>query len=168
MFLGEAKDVSTPQRPGRFLVSVPNGRSRGCAEKRTACSDARDSSIRTGAAARAPNGNASTLALPGANYAVRFAGATVYAAAIAMRDRRFTCTTSKRGQPIPLSDSILATSSFSAETAITPNTGRRYIISREPFIDDSDFTLYVGDAVEVLRDLPDESVHMVCTSPPYW
>ncbi len=29
-------------------------------------------------------------------------------------------------------------------------------------------TLYVGDALEVLRTLPDESVQMCCTSPPYW
>jgi site-specific DNA-methyltransferase (cytosine-N4-specific) len=29
-------------------------------------------------------------------------------------------------------------------------------------------TLYQGDALEVLRTLPDESVHCVVTSPPYW
>jgi len=28
--------------------------------------------------------------------------------------------------------------------------------------------LYVGDALEVLRTLPDESVQCCCTSPPYW
>jgi DNA modification methylase len=38
----------------------------------------------------------------------------------------------------------------------------------EPYISDPDFTLYIGDVREVLRGLPDESVHMVCTSPPYW
>jgi DNA modification methylase len=37
-----------------------------------------------------------------------------------------------------------------------------------PFVQDVDFTLYVGDAVEVLRKLPDESVHCCVTSPPYW
>jgi DNA modification methylase len=37
-----------------------------------------------------------------------------------------------------------------------------------PFVQDVDFTLYVGDAVEVLRELPDESVHCCVTSPPYW
>jgi DNA modification methylase len=37
-----------------------------------------------------------------------------------------------------------------------------------PFVQDSDFTLYVGDALEVLREMPDESVHCVVTSPPYW
>jgi DNA modification methylase len=37
-----------------------------------------------------------------------------------------------------------------------------------PFVEDSDFTLYVGDVREVLRDLPAESVHCVVTSPPYW
>jgi DNA modification methylase len=36
-----------------------------------------------------------------------------------------------------------------------------------PFVQDVDFTLYVGDAVEVLRELPDESVHCCVTSPPY-
>jgi len=28
--------------------------------------------------------------------------------------------------------------------------------------------IYQGDALEVLRTLPDESVHCVVTSPPYW
>lgn len=36
-----------------------------------------------------------------------------------------------------------------------------------PFIQDTDFTLYVGEAATVLRTLPDESVHTVVTSPPY-
>ena len=35
-------------------------------------------------------------------------------------------------------------------------------------VSDSDFTLYVGDALEVLRTLPDQSVHMVATSPPFF
>jgi DNA modification methylase len=35
-------------------------------------------------------------------------------------------------------------------------------------INDSDFQLYVGDVREQLRQLPDESVHTVVTSPPYW
>ncbi len=42
------------------------------------------------------------------------------------------------------------------------------VISREPYINDQDFTLYVGDVREVLRDLPDGSVDCVVTSPPYW
>ena len=37
-----------------------------------------------------------------------------------------------------------------------------------PFVSDPDFTLYVGDALEVLRTLPAESVHCCVTSPPYW
>jgi DNA modification methylase len=37
-----------------------------------------------------------------------------------------------------------------------------------PFIADADFTLYVGDALETLREFDDESVHCVVTSPPYW
>jgi DNA modification methylase len=38
----------------------------------------------------------------------------------------------------------------------------------QPFLQDADFTLYVGDVREVLAGLPDESVHCVVTSPPYW
>lgn len=30
------------------------------------------------------------------------------------------------------------------------------------------FTIYNGDALEVLKQLPDESVHICCTSPPYF
>ena len=36
-----------------------------------------------------------------------------------------------------------------------------------PYVADPDFILYVGDALEVLRELPDESVHSCVTSPPY-
>jgi len=38
----------------------------------------------------------------------------------------------------------------------------------EPYINDSDFALYVGDVSDVLAELPDASVHCVVTSPPYW
>ena len=38
----------------------------------------------------------------------------------------------------------------------------------EAFVNDADFTLYVGDVRDVLAGLPDESVHCVVTSPPYW
>jgi DNA modification methylase len=38
----------------------------------------------------------------------------------------------------------------------------------QPYLQDADFTLYVGDVREVLAGLPDESVHCVVTSPPYW
>lgn len=38
----------------------------------------------------------------------------------------------------------------------------------KPFVSDPDFTLYVGDVRDVLRELPEESVHCVVTSPPYW
>jgi hypothetical protein len=37
-----------------------------------------------------------------------------------------------------------------------------------PYVDDPDFTLYVGDVREVLAGLPDGSVNCVVTSPPYW
>src|SRR5439155_6024077 len=36
-----------------------------------------------------------------------------------------------------------------------------------PFYEDSRVTLYQGDAVTTLRDIADESVHCVVTSPPY-
>lgn len=37
-----------------------------------------------------------------------------------------------------------------------------------PFVSDPDFTLFHGDALEVLRELPSASVHMVATSPPFY
>ena len=36
-----------------------------------------------------------------------------------------------------------------------------------PFVADPDFTLFVGDVRDVLRELPDESVQACVTSPPY-
>lgn len=36
------------------------------------------------------------------------------------------------------------------------------------FYQDRDLTLYEGDALEVLRSLPEESVQCAVTSPPYW
>lgn len=38
----------------------------------------------------------------------------------------------------------------------------------KPYIDDSDFTLYVGDALTTLRGLADQSVDCCISSPPYW
>lgn len=37
-----------------------------------------------------------------------------------------------------------------------------------PYFRDDSVTLYAGDALEVLTELPDTSVHCVVTSPPYW
>lgn len=37
-----------------------------------------------------------------------------------------------------------------------------------PYLADPDVTLYHGDALAILCDLPDESVDCVVTSPPYW
>jgi DNA modification methylase len=37
-----------------------------------------------------------------------------------------------------------------------------------PYVADPDFTLYVGDVRDVLAELPDESVHCVVTSPPFY
>ena len=36
------------------------------------------------------------------------------------------------------------------------------------YLDDGDFRLYHGDALETLKTLPDESVHMCVTSPPFY
>lgn len=38
----------------------------------------------------------------------------------------------------------------------------------KPYYDDPGMTLYHGDVLDVLRELPDESVQCVITSPPYW
>jgi DNA modification methylase len=38
----------------------------------------------------------------------------------------------------------------------------------EPFVDDVDFQLYVGDVRDVLAELPDESVDCCATSPPFY
>ena len=38
----------------------------------------------------------------------------------------------------------------------------------DAFVSDRDFVLYVGDARDVLKRLPDESVDCCVTSPPYW
>lgn len=37
-----------------------------------------------------------------------------------------------------------------------------------PYVNDSDFQLYVGDVLHVLKQLPDKHVHCIVTSPPYW
>jgi DNA modification methylase len=44
----------------------------------------------------------------------------------------------------------------------------RAAVRAVPTVSDPDFTLYVGDVTDVLATLPDESVHCVVTSPPYW
>ena len=37
-----------------------------------------------------------------------------------------------------------------------------------PYVQDADFTLYVGDVLDVLRELPSASIDCCVTSPPYW
>jgi DNA modification methylase len=37
-----------------------------------------------------------------------------------------------------------------------------------PYLQDPDLTLWHGDALEVLRQLPSESVDCVATSPPFY
>lgn len=39
---------------------------------------------------------------------------------------------------------------------------------RRPYSTHPEVTLYAGDAIEVLRELPDSSADCVVTSPPYW
>lgn len=39
---------------------------------------------------------------------------------------------------------------------------------REPYVEDADFRLFHGDSLDVLRGLPDASVHMCATSPPFY
>lgn len=39
---------------------------------------------------------------------------------------------------------------------------------KEPFLTDPDATIWNGDALDVLRELPTGSVHMVATSPPFY
>lgn len=39
---------------------------------------------------------------------------------------------------------------------------------REPAYDENGVSIWCGDALEVLREMPDESVHCCVTSPPYW
>jgi len=41
-------------------------------------------------------------------------------------------------------------------------------MSREPFWRDPASALYVGDAREVLADMPDGTADCIVTSPPYW
>lgn len=39
---------------------------------------------------------------------------------------------------------------------------------RAPYLNDGDVQLYLGDVLEVLREMPAESVQTCITSPPYW
>jgi len=39
---------------------------------------------------------------------------------------------------------------------------------RDPYLDDGDVRLYLGDVVDVLREMDAESVQTCVTSPPYW
>ncbi len=41
-------------------------------------------------------------------------------------------------------------------------------MARAPYVDDPDFTLWIGDAATVLAELPERSVDCIVTSPPYW
>jgi DNA modification methylase len=41
-------------------------------------------------------------------------------------------------------------------------------VSLEPYLHDDGITLYNGDALTVLRELPSESIHCIATSPPFY
>src|SRR5690348_18344490 len=45
---------------------------------------------------------------------------------------------------------------------------RGALMTPAPYWHDSTSTLYVGDARNVLTDMPDESADCIVTSPPYW
>src|SRR6266566_3033875 len=53
---------------------------------------------------------------------------------------------------------------FGRSRRVTPPT--KFLGS--PYLQDPDLTIYNGDVREVLCELPDESVQMCVTSPPYW
>lgn len=57
---------------------------------------------------------------------------------------------------------------YHGKVEIDDDAPREVSESFNVFVDDSDFTLYQGDCLEVLSTLPDESVDCVVTSPPYW
>lgn len=57
---------------------------------------------------------------------------------------------------------------FYAGLVTTKYIERGCAISREAYLRDHDITLYQGDVIDVLSDMPDESVDCVVTSPPYW
>ena len=42
------------------------------------------------------------------------------------------------------------------------------VVAVKPYLQDADFTLCNGDALEILRELPAESVQMCVTSPPFF
>jgi DNA modification methylase len=49
-----------------------------------------------------------------------------------------------------------------------PEEARRRAARVTPYIQDADLTIWVGDALDTLRQLPDGSVDCCVTSPPYW
>jgi hypothetical protein len=139
-----------------------------CAVSATAWQDELVLAIPTGAAARVRSGSDSIPAARGGNCVGRYVIAMASAAATVPPQRHCTCTTSSLGPRIQISGSTSTTWFCFAGTATTTHTERRPVISREAYVNDSDFTLYDGDVIDVLRDMPDESVHTVVTSPPYW
>jgi DNA modification methylase len=44
----------------------------------------------------------------------------------------------------------------------------REVLNSRAVYEEPSLTLYRGHALDVLRDMPAESVDMVMTSPPYW
>ena len=57
--------------------------------------------------------------------------------------------------------------SYHTKTLIEPGAPRRESVEPRVFVEDADLTLYNGDCLDVLANLPDRSVHMCATSPPF-
>lgn len=55
---------------------------------------------------------------------------------------------------------MLVAKASSILSATGPSAGERQVIKMTG-------TILVGDSLTMLKTLPDQSVHMVCTSPPY-
>jgi DNA modification methylase len=73
---------------------------------------------------------------------------------------------------VTVADYFRNSSRYLNQPEVMPNSSESEAGSaqRSPrvYLQDSDFTLYNGDAREVLAGLPDESVHMCVTSPPFF
>jgi DNA modification methylase len=53
-------------------------------------------------------------------------------------------------------------------TVISDSAEGGEAMRREPFLSDPDVTLWNGDSLDVLREMPDGSVDMIATSPPFY
>ncbi len=63
--------------------------------------------------------------------------------------------------------SLVTSSGLEPQALRVSQDGHRPASSPVPYLDDPDFTLYHGDALDVLRQLVDQSIAACVTSPPY-